>query len=378
MEHFIDIFKNSKYLNKFTKDLFNEDMYMFFYKINKYLSSENLEVNLYLSGSLARQEPSIYVEGHRMGLYSDIDFILVSDSEKPEKINNFKEWLLKTRPDINSTIQLVYKENFNNIQGCFVTDLMQTIDYPIFKSFKIDDFTFKKTNKEHLLENIIHQISGYLLYPPVSNNTSSFFRGNKAYHHYKLILECLRAQLIDEELIGSGYHQVYKNRFTPYISELMSPKETEFFIKRREIFTFEGIEEFPVFEFLRKSLLIHLDLSPLNNNFNEIFKKLEKRIQSHNTDELDLYKTSCIIFSLIFSCSMEEEKDSLFGLFSTLFINIDKVIWDFPDLNKFNDFYFLQNSYNYYLEHVLVIFRKFHSIYLKKMTERNLGYLQMN
>lgn len=205
-----DFFTNSIFIEQKIQDKINFQLNVLFEHLINMLEQQQIRANLYLTGSLARKEPSVSKVGDTYNLYSDIDLLIAVDIMDLEhsfwkKISRKQTW-----DGYNISFYLNTISQFPQFRSGVGRDLFLCQTEPIY--FKIPTTIEPVTNlnnQEISLELIIHQLASYYLHPYLTRNTM-YARDQVNYHYVKLILELLRGLLADEGGEDDGFFAFIK------------------------------------------------------------------------------------------------------------------------------------------------------------------------
>lgn len=272
----INYFENSVFIDN---KIINKKMNLYFRIISDIFQINNIEAGVYLTGSLARREPSILKRNNKeVELFSDIDLMVLQNLPDNFHGDKLKKILDDIFPSFKNSVMFFPVKKNRCFKSFIGYDLKKSLSYPIYLKGKCVEVSFDKLIEHDGFELIVHQIGNFILNPCLykSNNMSNGeiieFSKLKLDRDYlyckiKLLLECLRAQLIQEENIT--YNEVYKKRKEKPLSEIMQEEMIEKLIYMRENFQF-GLDNslnVDIISIVQKSILILLGIS--NRSLNE-------------------------------------------------------------------------------------------------------------
>lgn len=210
-------------------------------QIHKFFSRHAIDdVNLYITGSLSRQEPSVSVRDGRYSLLSDIDLIAVikGGDSAGHPIRHLESQMNQIAPDVSTSLFSIRSTDLPSVTSMLGRDLWYTIQRPIVQTYGADTFPPPYIGQREKYEAFIHQLGSYLLYPEDSRSAENglHFRTFRTVHEIKLILEGLRCLL---EVSPDGllrYREVYENRESDLVAAVLDPSDVWELFKRRELF----------------------------------------------------------------------------------------------------------------------------------------------
>ena len=184
--------------------------------IHNCFKGEGLNVALFLSGSLARREPTHQVIQGRTELASDLDFVLVYDERicNYESVCEIVKRIDKKYEKYECSFVILETKKLKNTNSFFKRDLSLDNYGGIFDDIGIDKSLWGecKLSNHNAFEAIVTQACCYLLNPDLSKDKSEnkFFKSAN-YHKVKLICECFRGYLFSLCDGIVGYNEALKN-----------------------------------------------------------------------------------------------------------------------------------------------------------------------
>ncbi|WP_040703616.1 MULTISPECIES: hypothetical protein [Nocardia] len=138
-----------------------------------------------VSGSLARGEPAIRRRGDEFGLSSDVDLVAVVDDPDRDAlwVEKFLSALREQRPDVESTVFTVARENLSRVAGRFGADLAHAAFAPL-AGRAAAGVALPRIGRREGLEGLVHELAR--IYCPDSAPAATPW-------HTKTALEALRA-----------------------------------------------------------------------------------------------------------------------------------------------------------------------------------------
>lgn len=310
MHNYIDVFRNSINISKDKKYLLNRRLNAFFEQVVKELDSLKIPYNLYLSGSLARGEPSILCLGEECKLISDIDFVLVVKKThiKLDRLDKCLKKLKMKYIKIDFSILVLDVEKLNNTQSTFGRDLRISFKFPIRKMMEIEkNFVSLSPNASiDYFECFIYQVIKYLFFPFQIKPKNA--RNGIEYIIIKLILESFKLKHNNDDILN-GYFALHKD------GAYLTKKEIEIneYILYRELFNITHIQ--------------HINLSvPVLNNLKEYFNSNDDNemmmsiMKSVDSDDFLFNAQNCFLSLFMSYLYNDEYKNKYYNLFRTLIL----------------------------------------------------------
>lgn len=173
------------------------------------ISEHHIIANVYLTGSMARQEPSVRFDKNGYTLNSDIDFIIVVSPKckNTDWLMTITNYLNKRYPNYHDSVIVVSKQAIDNFISCIGKDLEIGFRNPLFESFSVSKNKIIQITKDDLFDCVVHQCTCYYLNATSISNTS--LNKDINYSYIKMLLECLRVQLYDTGYEYIGYYDVF-------------------------------------------------------------------------------------------------------------------------------------------------------------------------
>ena len=135
-----DYFTNAVFIEEKYKSILNAKIEEYFQCLCNELEAHDIKANIYLTGSLARKEPSIGInEKGEVYLASDIDFVfgVEKDFRRDEWLLNITKYLNLKYPDFISSVVLTRNNDIGRIRSRVGRDLRRTINRPICQNLPI-------------------------------------------------------------------------------------------------------------------------------------------------------------------------------------------------------------------------------------------------
>lgn len=361
-----NFFENSVYISDASCAEVNKELHRLFSRIIDEAQATKLEVNLYVSGSLARKEPSIRVLNYQAILNSDIDFVMVYNEQSDVKqLQEFKKSVTHMlRKYQNSSVFSISHEHLPNIKACFSNDLKKSLEYPLFESFKINSLPKSIIDLSHYFELMIHQIGGYYFHPTVSLNQDVVYaREDIKYHYIKMIIECLKGNIWAENNGSVLYKDMLLEENQTKLQPILGSVSVSDIIKSRELFGIHEPPDMDLTEFIEKVACYYFNVPP---NSEYLLDSLSK-LTNQNNDLIHTFQY--VILSYIIA---GHQKNSNISLYNELIIKLIKSMdeRDFNSYQELSSLTFDDLSDRKKTNQVFLAFRK---EYYNKLYERNIG-----
>lgn len=280
------IFANSLFIDPKDRETVTMDIHCFYKEISGLMEVMPADVSLYLSGSLARQEPSVcWDDSGRPRLFSDFDFILAAPASAlaDPRVLRFENVLKTEYPQFNSSVFLVESNTLHLIKAGVGRDLGLSYQNPVYSNHLPIDLTPHQMSEEERFDLIVYQLASYYLHPQRIDHEQGglFFRSDYQYHYLKMILESLRSQFPASEGVNT-YKDMFEKRHESRLSAIMSPEHIESFLKARELYG-----RFPL-PSLHLAPFIHSVVSPFLGagetlSTQEFYRALQEKARSDNS-----------------------------------------------------------------------------------------------
>lgn len=249
---------------------------------------------LCVGGSLARREPAISLERPHQ-LVSDIDIVVVLDGcvDSAAVLRAEKEIASEIR-DAKVGVVAVPADNLNRVGSFFAADFSAGLRVPIWGP-GVCQSAHMRIRRRDRLELIVHQVSSMLLHSgSVDGPHDYLLRPNAGYHEVKLLLECLRALLVESEGGECSYAFVFDQRHEPVSRFVLPARTVESLVRRRELFTGD-VSDLP-----DARIVVSRTLAAIFDIFAdtaEVIRYILEGMADH-TDLLSVYQITCIALFL--------------------------------------------------------------------------------
>lgn len=238
--------------------------------------------NLYVSGSLARGEPSFSNEGPRgFSLASDIDFVLVGN-RRPADLGSIEENLNTNFVDFRDTLYWLPAGMIQNLYSASALDLITGMKRPVFLEFDLPlPKTFSITLAE-MLEVVVYQVAGSLGSSTAkvqSNEGYRFWDQSPNYQLMKTVSDTMRAlsvHLGGRPTLQSAWLLKDRNDF----QSVFGAKGVERLVQARENWSDQEIyTRDDISNFVRRFLALVLSVE--ENDLDGIISELKARVYYH-------------------------------------------------------------------------------------------------
>lgn len=284
--HLQEIFANTLFIDPKDRETVALDIQSFYKEIGCLLNEMQVDVSLYLSGSLARQEPSICRDAAgQPQLFSDFDFILSAsaDALADPRVIGFESVLKTKYPQFNSSVFLVESQTLHAIKAGVGRDLGLSYLNPVYTTHPSHDLNPHLITDEERFDLIVYQLASYYLHPQRTDHEQGglFFRSDYQYHYLKLILESLRSQFPASEKVNT-YKDMFEKRYESRLYTIMSPEKIESFIRARELYGRYPIPALQMAPFIRSAVSPFLGAKETLST-EEFYRALQNKAHGDNS-----------------------------------------------------------------------------------------------
>ena len=317
-----------------------------------------LYVNLYISGSLARQEPTVKIINKEEKLNSDLDFVLIhkENTEKQKEIFDIVEKIKKQYKDYDCSFVLLCQDQLPKVNSLFARDLKLGMKNPIYKSFEEQQKIRVEITEKNYFESLITQMCCYLLNPDftMSKNENKYFK-NSDYHYMKLTMECIRAIHYNAPNV-LGYNTLFGLR-----CKTLNEKENNSCIKARELSNRTYMPDIDI------NILLDEAFTVLFHEKNYIHLIVNELVSS-DTSDIILFQYAMLLFWK----GLSEDR----YLHDTFYI-FKKVEFVEPFIDEINDNFtsYLSDKSTFAKEKVILCIRKIRNLYVELLHRQNTGEL---
>lgn len=200
-----DFCKNSIFLSQNEREIVNKVLKTAFDYLVEQFEKRDIQANIYLTGSLARQEPSIYYDNKTgLSLNSDIDLVIVTKQNylDNEWILHMSSWLKNNYSSLIWSVICLNHWDCNKLKSCMEKDYVLSRKLPIYESFSLPSYIEPIIDIENYFETFINACANYYLHMYWSGETSNGIYKNVNYQYLKVILESLRFHLYEYKPSG--------------------------------------------------------------------------------------------------------------------------------------------------------------------------------
>lgn len=338
--------KNPKRVNQEINDIINFTVWS--------LGKSQLCVNLYISGSLARQEPTVRIVDGEERLNSDLDFVIVHKENRENQNVIFDiVWKIKNQyKDYDCSFVVLNEEQLLKVNSLFARDLSLGMRNPLYKSFEEQKLEEVIITEKNYLESVITQMCCYLLNPDLtmSQSENKYFK-NSDYHYTKLVMECIRA-IHYKNVNVIGYNTLFNAT-----CKSLDEKEIKSCIKARELSDITYMPVVDINELLEETFAV------LFKEQNYISLIINELIFSE-TNDIILFQYAMIIFWKSWS-EARYFKDTL--------VILKKIGFVVPFVNEISEIFeiYLSTKNNLTKEKVILSIRKIRNLYVELLHQQN-------
>ncbi|WP_043266814.1 hypothetical protein [Streptomyces sp. CT34] len=259
-------------------------------------------VNLYLSGSLSRQEPSVTLGSDgRYRLHSDVDLVAVTDDELPADHGVFtlQEHLTHRFPDVEVTVLYVAASDLPRVGSLYGRDLWCGLDRPLVRSFDVRRPAPPDIGPRQQLEVLVHQLGACLLFDTAAGDAdhSYLLRESSAVHLLKLALESLRCLLEPPPDGPLRYGDTYAYRDTPAIGRVMPGPNVGQLVRYRETHLPGASPDLDVYQCVITSLAVLFGAGEGPGALRQLVARIEA-LAADRTDVMNLFQCGLLLFLL--------------------------------------------------------------------------------
>lgn len=369
----VDYFSNSIYLTSEEKSKLNSDLQIFFKYVKELFSKLESSSNLYLTGSLARKEPSCKIVDNKITLNSDIDFIvIVKKTYDPSILDSIIKNLKSVFSQYKSSFMLIYDDNIHLFKSLIGLDFYLYKDNPVYEGFSLPEMSSPNIVIDDYLEVVSYQFFSYYLSLDYCGNESlTALQRGSSYLKLKIILELLRFQSNKPLNCLHTFKNVYNNKLDKIG---IDADVIEKVIHAREYSIEFDTNSFSYYEFILKTISYIFgitDLVSINSIENRLFKVLLTRIEKSD-NFLTVFQ--CLLILVVLSIESPSEKSELFYSICckslTLIKNKDSLC---SYIREFQNKLELTHSIDTYSYYIISILSYFKPQYMINLTLKNTG-----
>ncbi|MFE9606854.1 hypothetical protein [Streptomyces hokutonensis] len=259
-------------------------------------------VNLYLSGSLSRQEPSVLMDSNgQFRLHSDVDLVAVTSGELPAShpALQLTSHLTSRFPEVDVTVLFVEEQDLHQVGSFYGRDLWIGLGHPIAQTFEIVIPRPPSIGTRQKLEVLVHQLGACLLYRELneSGERGYLIRESLSTHFVKLALESLRCLLPSPPYGPIRYSDTYVNRNHTSIRSVMKGSDVGRLVMHREYHTSHVEFGIDVYQCVIESLVMLLGTEERPGSQIGLVSRIEE-IASRKTDLMNLFQFGLVLLLL--------------------------------------------------------------------------------
>lgn len=315
------------------------------YAIKCFQDSES-RVNLYLSGSLARQEPTVRIVQGEEKLNSDLDFVIIS-KENTELIMRIIEHIKDKFINYDCSFVVMNEEQLLTVNSFFARDLIHGMQRPLLKTFNEKELPQIEITKENYLETVITQLCCYILNPDMTENKchNQYFKQSN-YHYLKLIVECIKAINYKNSNVF-GY-----NDLISVDCEILCSEDIKQCVKARELSNIDYLPKAKIDFFIENAFKVLFD-------DNKYIDKVMYMTQ-YEANDIKLFQYATIFFWK--SLNDKSYLERMFGV-------IDSISFVRPFQDEVTNL--TQKGVSLELEEVIIFMRKIRNVYVEHLHYQN-------
>ncbi|WP_159029175.1 hypothetical protein [Streptomyces viridochromogenes] len=250
------------------------------------------DVNLYITGSLSRKEPSVSYQNGQYSLLSDVDLIaVIKDGDSAgHPIRYLEDHMNQIMPEVSTSLFSIRSTDLPTVTSLLGRDLWYALRQPIVQAYAVDTFPPPCVGQREKYEAFIHQLGSYLLYPENARPTGSalHFRSSRAVHEIKLTLEGLRCLIEASSGELLRYRDVYENRESHLVTAVLSPTEVYELFRRRELFDGSPSNS-SIKTVMQRMVAVLFNIAPGTGQGAAVVNALTERLQ-RSSSIIDIYQ----------------------------------------------------------------------------------------
>lgn len=260
------------------------------------------DVNLYLSGSLARQEPSVArgPDG-RYRLHSDVDLVAVTEGEPApgHPVFALEDHLARRFPEVEVTVLHVARSHLHRVGSLYGRDLWCGLDRPVARTFEIDRPDPPAIGPRQQLEVLVHQLGACLLYRTAADDGERAYllRESPSVHLLKLALESLRCLLVPPPDGPLRFGDTYVRRDSGAMARLLRGPDVGRLVRYRENHVPDPALDVDVYQWVIESLVILLGAGEGPGTQRRLVTRVEE-LAVDRTDVMNLFQAALLLFLL--------------------------------------------------------------------------------
>ncbi|MFE9606858.1 hypothetical protein [Streptomyces hokutonensis] len=273
------------------------------HKTRLFMEASNIDdTNIYISGSLARGEPTVCrLSSNGYRLVSDIDLLAVvkEGSTHEHPITGLESHLRRTCPGLKPTVYVVPCSGIGALRSFFARDLSVAFDRPLAETYPLAAPAVPYVGQEEQFEVLIHHLSAWLLGPAAEGARDDDHVGepwcDRDLIEIKLLADCLWI-LQDVPTVGTvRYGDAYRR--CDSLCTQLDRQEIELIVHAHEVHPEAGKVNVDVVGRLVKSLLRFFHITPGGHSLHQLIELLTDRAAA-STDLLAVYRYSLPLFLL--------------------------------------------------------------------------------
>ena len=246
---------NSIFLTNKQKEKLEREVDYICNEVKNIMLDNGLCVSLYLSGSLARREPTCICVQGEVKISSDFDFVVIYDKviHSYKSINMVISKIKRKFNSYDCSFATIEIEKLKYTSSFFKRDLMLNSCCPLYRELEInkDSWGECKIEMNNYVESIITQACCYFLNTSLTKDKSNnYFFKDAGYHKVKLILECFRAYAFacGESIVG--YNDLILSNINFELLENYPRGIVNKCIQARELSMYEKVSDFNILQLI--------------------------------------------------------------------------------------------------------------------------------
>ncbi|MBC3840279.1 hypothetical protein GXW82_08890 [Streptacidiphilus sp. 4-A2] len=198
----VDWFANSKFIPSAVQEAVSRDLDQYFENLATCAKDLGItDANIYVGGSLARQEPSVTQLSGEWRLFSDLDLLaVVRGPVRPgHPIHGLAAEMRSRHPSFETTLFVVDSADFGKLRSLVGHDAWPMFGHPVVEALQLDLPERARIGRVEQFEIFTHQLNSLVLFPHdeggVPGQRSRHQREFAGVHLLKTLIEALRISL---------------------------------------------------------------------------------------------------------------------------------------------------------------------------------------
>ncbi|MFJ5276809.1 hypothetical protein [Streptomyces parvulus] len=314
----VDWFQNTRFVPEIARARVQNALRNYFLSLEECSRSIGLrEANIYVSGSLARREPSVTLSASsgEYLLHSDVDLIaVVKDNSPLNPVHKLAALMLEKESDFATTLFIVEEGSLSNFRSCVAHDVWSFLSDPLVRTWDIDIPAARPIVSRELYEVFIHQLNAYLLYPHgEAKGDSKHYRPDPSVHRLKTLLESLRLLVGGIEGKAPRYGQILEKHHLHRFKGIVPEVHARLIVRSRENYAPDAVADLDVHGVARGCLQRFFGVA----DDIELLEVLGKTFSGHH-DVMNTFQYCVSLYLLLRHGSSETREDSAEHLWRAL------------------------------------------------------------